>query len=791
MNTALLACTVGDAAWLKRCMSSRFDPSTTDKEGLTCLHLAAKNGHIDCLRYLLDSCRCDVDEAETTSGRTALHFSVSNRRSPQTSLQVAKLLLERGADPNRQSEEGWTSLHVAASNGHARCLKRLLEHGADIHLSDSQGRTACDIATLHGHFECARLLRSLHWARRKDRQLTSELQKKTEEKRRQHERALIESRLKKEAADRAYQLWGQNKSKMTVEPPTACRERQELGSPGSCSSCNTSRTSSGRQSASRAKLTAPISVTMDQAKRNIECTGRPAKLHPYSNYPPRKQCRPSSKKASVRSGRSSRASNTTSSPSPAPLIIASDRRIQEQDGNEMATAQPQRVDENTTLCRNQENSSDSGEEQCDVTDHRPSELNLGLLKNSSEPLIPETESDETADDVEVQFLIGGVDEDDEGETEAGIEYEEGDDEIAFHDVGRANSLSLPGALTKNRSVACVMKLLRHLGSSGSGSHASRYTRRRSFSCGLQRRFSLGAIPEGQMVTNYSNESVVSLEEKSSWLRLPDTRRSGIWQEGDEGGRGEAKDDNIDRRQVLGESSASDYSSQTEVEREGDNDDRAQVERKTLKIVNLLWDVSSSTVQTSVTESPMTPLNHTLQSATPRPRPTSPHTPPSPISSSHHSSPISSSHHSSPTPVHTPPNSKSSGTSVSRPVLLRLNSSHFPASYFSSELEDLQEAESSLDIIASPRGDSDTSHAPQTLDQPSLPAHSLFGSLMGGIASKSMVSLEAANSCSAHHESGQSVSLQLRQRRAKSAPNILDFQKNEEKNLSNHENTLEQ
>ena len=648
-------------------------------------------------------------------------------------------------------------------------------------MKDSQGRTASDIATLHGHFECARLLRSLHWARRKDRQLTSELQEKTEEKRRQHERALIESRLKKEAADKAYQLWGQNKSKMTVEPPTACRERQELRSPRSCSSCNTSRTSSGRQSASRAKLTAPISVTMDQAKRNIECTGRPAKLHPYSNYPPRKQRRPSSKKASVRSGRSSRASNTTSSPSPAPLIITSDTRIQEQDRNEIATAEPQRVAED----RNQENSSDSGEEQCDVTEHRPSELNIGLLKNSSEPLVPETESDETADDVEVQFLIGGVGEDDEGETEAGIEYEEGVDEIAFHDVGRANSLSLPGALTKNRSVAEVMKLLRHLGSSGSGSQTSRYTRRLSFSCGLQRRFSLGAIPEGQMVTNYSNESVVSLEEKSSWLRLPDIRRSGICQEGDEGGRGDAKDD-IDRRQVLGESSVSD-SSQAGAEREGYNDDRAQTERKTLKIVNLLWDASSSTVQTSITESPMTPLNHTLQSVIPHPRPTSPHTPPSPISSSHHSSPISSSHHSSPTPVHTPPNS--SGTSVTRPVLLRSNSSHFPAFSFCSELEDLQEAESSPNIIASPRGDSDTSHGPHTLDQPSLPAHSLFGSLMGGIASKSMVSLEATNS--AHHESGQSVSLQLCQRRAKSAPNILNFQKNEEKNLSNHESTFEQ
>ena len=120
MNNALLACTVGDTAWLKRCLSSRFDPSTTDKEvkpqllalspgpsdclslqGLTCLHLAAKNGHFDCLRLLLDSCRLDADEPDATSGRTALHFSACNKCRLQTGLQITKLLLERGANPNR------------------------------------------------------------------------------------------------------------------------------------------------------------------------------------------------------------------------------------------------------------------------------------------------------------------------------------------------------------------------------------------------------------------------------------------------------------------------------------------------------------------------------------------------------------------------------------------------------------------------------------------------------------------------------------------------------------------
>lgn len=118
MNNLLLACSVGDIALLKRCLLSRTSPSATNKEvgiskyidmtrleifelqGLSCLHLAAKNGHVDCLGYLLSNCSMDVNKTAAPSGYTALHFSVSTKTSGRTSLQCMKLLLERGTDQN-------------------------------------------------------------------------------------------------------------------------------------------------------------------------------------------------------------------------------------------------------------------------------------------------------------------------------------------------------------------------------------------------------------------------------------------------------------------------------------------------------------------------------------------------------------------------------------------------------------------------------------------------------------------------------------------------------------------
>ena len=72
-------------------------------QGLNCLQLAAKNGYIDCLRHLLDNYSIEVDEAEVSTGCTALHLSVSAKCNLQRHFQCMKLLLERGADINKSA----------------------------------------------------------------------------------------------------------------------------------------------------------------------------------------------------------------------------------------------------------------------------------------------------------------------------------------------------------------------------------------------------------------------------------------------------------------------------------------------------------------------------------------------------------------------------------------------------------------------------------------------------------------------------------------------------------------
>lgn len=90
-------------------------------------------------------------------------------------------------------------------------------------------------------------------------------------------------------------------------------------------------------------------------------------------------------------------------------------------------------------------------------------------------------------------------------------FMEGDEDDLFHDVGNTNSLnalSLPNTVTKDRTPAEVIQLLRSLGGlsksynrSYSFSHSFALAQRNRF----QRRLSLGAIPEGQIVTSYSDE----------------------------------------------------------------------------------------------------------------------------------------------------------------------------------------------------------------------------------------------------------------------------------------------
>lgn len=79
--------------------------------------------------------------ARSREGHTPLHLAVAGRR-----LEIAKLLVESGAEVDARRGGGGTPLHSAAQNGDARLVRFLLDHGADPLAENDEGRSPLDLA---------------------------------------------------------------------------------------------------------------------------------------------------------------------------------------------------------------------------------------------------------------------------------------------------------------------------------------------------------------------------------------------------------------------------------------------------------------------------------------------------------------------------------------------------------------------------------------------------------------------------------------------------------------------
>ncbi|NWW78751.1 RAI14 protein, partial [Climacteris rufus] len=75
--------------------------------------------------------------------------------------KVASLLGKKGASATKQDSEGKTAFHLAATKGHAECLRIMVTHGADVTAQDGAGHTALHLAARNSHPDCVkRLLQS-------------------------------------------------------------------------------------------------------------------------------------------------------------------------------------------------------------------------------------------------------------------------------------------------------------------------------------------------------------------------------------------------------------------------------------------------------------------------------------------------------------------------------------------------------------------------------------------------------------------------------------------------------
>jgi uncharacterized protein len=149
------AATTGNVASIRTLFSS--DRAAVDDhgpDGYTALHLAAFFGHLEVARLLLGRGADPNSVALNESRVTPLHSAVAARHR-----DLASLLLALGASPNSVQHGGWTPLHSAARNGDEEIIDMLLLRGADTTRKSDDGKTAADLADEAGRAAIAKLIR--------------------------------------------------------------------------------------------------------------------------------------------------------------------------------------------------------------------------------------------------------------------------------------------------------------------------------------------------------------------------------------------------------------------------------------------------------------------------------------------------------------------------------------------------------------------------------------------------------------------------------------------------------
>ena len=117
---------------IERLLARGFDPNTPNEKGIPGLIVALQSESPKSALVLAKHTQTQVN-VQNLAGETPLMLAAITNH-----LELAKLLIERGADVNKP---GWTPLHYASTRGHREMMRLLLDNEAYIDSEAEDGTT--------------------------------------------------------------------------------------------------------------------------------------------------------------------------------------------------------------------------------------------------------------------------------------------------------------------------------------------------------------------------------------------------------------------------------------------------------------------------------------------------------------------------------------------------------------------------------------------------------------------------------------------------------------------------
>src|SRR5436190_6838814 len=138
-NELIAAASDGDVTAVRRLLDEGAEVEAGDNAGWTSIIQAARSGHNEVVRLLLEHGANPNVVEHGNQDMTPLHWAATSNN-----IDCVKTLLEHGADLNATTTSGYTPLMLAADTGTSQLTQLLLDHRPNLALRNNKGQTALE-----------------------------------------------------------------------------------------------------------------------------------------------------------------------------------------------------------------------------------------------------------------------------------------------------------------------------------------------------------------------------------------------------------------------------------------------------------------------------------------------------------------------------------------------------------------------------------------------------------------------------------------------------------------------